>query len=217
MVGEYLSVIHLVDMVAGQDQDVVRFVRAQDVEILVHRVGCTEIPVLFRNALRGGQDVDELLEAAVEETPAALDVPDQTVGLVLRRHADAPDPGIHAIRQGKIDDAELAAKRHGRFGAPVGQVFQPAATPAGQHECIGILGQQADEADIGVVVDHEGFLMQTLNDRARALQPRRLLPQRRLPAHAADFPAGMKESPEPEASAYNRGDVARRHEFPDRT
>ena len=155
VVGQHFSVIHFVDMVAGKHQDIVRNIGAQDVEILVHRIGCSEIPVFFRGSLRRGQNIDKLLEAAVEETPAALDVPDQAVRLVLRRHADAADSGIYAVRQRKIDDAEFAAERHGRFGTPVGQVFQPAAAPAGQHERVGILGQHADEADIEVLVDHD--------------------------------------------------------------
>ncbi len=79
VVGQHLSIIHLVNVVPGQDQDVVRFVGAQDVKILVHRVGSPEIPVLFRGSLRGGQNVNELLEAPVEKTPAALDVPYQAV------------------------------------------------------------------------------------------------------------------------------------------
>jgi hypothetical protein len=56
------------------------------------------------------QDVDELVEAAVEEAPAALQVLDQALRLVLGGDADAADAGVNAIRQREIDDAELAAK-----------------------------------------------------------------------------------------------------------
>ena len=98
-----------------------------------------------------GMQVDEFLHAAVEEAPAALDMADQAVRLVLRGDADAADAGIDAVGQRKIDDAELAAERHGRLGAPVGEILQPAAAAAGENQRIRVLGDDADEADIGVV------------------------------------------------------------------
>ena len=44
VVGDQLGVVHLVDVVAGQHQDVLGVVRAQDVEVLVHRVGRAAVP-----------------------------------------------------------------------------------------------------------------------------------------------------------------------------
>ena len=92
------------------------------------------------------QDVDELLETSVEKAPAALQVPDQALRLVLRGDADLPDAGIDAIGQREIDDAELAAERHGRFRAPVGELHETAAAASCQHQSHGILGQCADES-----------------------------------------------------------------------
>ena len=47
---QHLAVIHLVDVVAGEHQHVVRRVAAQDVEVLVHRVGGAALPVARRCA-----------------------------------------------------------------------------------------------------------------------------------------------------------------------
>ena len=149
VVGEHVPVVHLVDVVAGQDQDVLRVVALEDVHVLVDGIRGALIPGVLPHALRGRQQVDELLQAPVEEAPAALQVPDQAVGLVLRGHADSADARVHAVGQREVDDAELAPERHGRLGAPVGELHQPAAAAAGQDQPVGAAGQLADEADVG--------------------------------------------------------------------
>jgi hypothetical protein len=42
--------------------------------------------------------------------------------------------GIDAVRQGEVDDPELAAEMDRRFGAAIRQFVQPAATPAGKYQ-----------------------------------------------------------------------------------
>jgi hypothetical protein len=56
------------------------------------------------------------------------------VGLVLGKHRYAADPGVEAVRQRKIDDAEFAAKKHRRLGAPVSQLSQTTAAATGEDE-----------------------------------------------------------------------------------
>src|SRR5437588_12095573 len=58
----------------------------------------------------------------------------QAVRLVLGQDGDPADVRIEAVRQRKIDDAELAAEKHGGLGAAVGQLMQPAAAAAGEDE-----------------------------------------------------------------------------------
>ena len=130
---QHRLVVHLVDMVAGQDDDVVRAVALDDVDVLVHRIGGAGVPLVLRDALAGGQDVEALVAFDAEEVPAALQMADQAVRLVLRRDADAADAGVQRIGQCEIDDARLAAEIHRRLGTPVGQFHQPAAAPARQH------------------------------------------------------------------------------------
>ncbi len=144
---QHLAVVHLINMIAGQDQDELRGVMADDVHVLEHRIGRALVPLGLDALLRRHQ-VDELIELAAQEAPAALQVLDQAVRLVLGHDADAANTGIQAIGQREIDDAELAAERHRRFGAPVRQVLQAAAAAAGQNQRNRILRQQADEARI---------------------------------------------------------------------
>src|SRR5260370_10953343 len=66
--------------------------------------------------------------------------------LVLAQNTDATHPRIDAIRQCKIDNAELAAKKHGRLGAPVGQLLESAAATTREHQRDGPLRQSLLDA-----------------------------------------------------------------------
>ena len=97
---------------------------------------------VFGDALAGRQDVEALVALRPQEVPAALQMADQAVGLVLRRDADAADAGIERVRQGEVDDARLAAEIDRGLGAPVGQLHQAAAAAAGQHIGHGVAGER---------------------------------------------------------------------------
>jgi len=86
------------------------------------------------DALLRRQQIDEFVHLGLQEGPAALQVAQQAVALVLGDDANATDARIHAVREREIDDAELAAEIDRRLGARVGQVLQAAATAAGQHQ-----------------------------------------------------------------------------------
>ena len=118
VVGDHRTVVHLVDVIAGEHQHVLRPMRMHDVDVLVHRVGGAAIPVAAGLLLRGNH-LDELAELAAHVTPAAMDVLDQRLRLVLREHRDLADAGVHAVRQHEIDDAELAAERRRGFARDV--------------------------------------------------------------------------------------------------
>ena len=77
VIGDHGAVIHLVDVIAGKHQDVVRIVIANDVEVLEYRVGCSRIPGGLRDALLGRPQFHELAEFAAQESPAFLDMQDQ--------------------------------------------------------------------------------------------------------------------------------------------
>ena len=130
---EHLLVVHLVDVIARQDDDVFRRVALDDVDVLIHRVRRPGVPRPVRDALARGQDVEALVALVAEEVPAALQMPDQAVRLVLGGDADAADAGIERVGEREIDDARLAAEMHRGFGPPVREFEQPAAAAAGEH------------------------------------------------------------------------------------
>ena len=141
VVVEHPAVVHLVDMVAGEDQHVPRVVPPQDVEVLVDRVRGALVPRRLDPLLRR-QQLDELVEAAVEEAPPALHVADEALRLVLRADADPADARVDAVRQREVDDPELAAERDRRLGTPVGQLLETTAPAAGEDQRQRALGQR---------------------------------------------------------------------------
>ena len=134
VLAQHQLVVHLVDVVAGEQHDEARVVALDDVDVLIDGVRRADIPLLLGDALACRQDVEALVALGAEEVPAHLQVPDQAVRLVLRGDRDAADARVHRIGQREIDDARLAAEIDRRLGAPAGQLHQPAAAPAGEHE-----------------------------------------------------------------------------------
>src|SRR6185369_5434321 len=120
------AVVHLVDVIARAHEDDLRILAPDDVDVLVNRVRRALVPIPVGALLRR-KDFDELVEARIEEAPAALQVADEAMRLVLRADVDAADAGVQAIGEREVDDAELPAESHGWLGAPIGELLQSAA------------------------------------------------------------------------------------------
>ena len=127
---QHLLVIHFVDVIAGQNEDVVRLLAADGINILIHRVGGAQIPVL-RNAHLRRQHFDEFAKPH-QRRPAAAHVPVQAQRFVLRENKYAAQIAVHAIRKRDVNDAVDAAKGHRRLGAIAGQRPKPFALAACQ-------------------------------------------------------------------------------------
>ncbi len=130
---EHALVVHLVDVVAGENDDVLGRVVVDDVDVLEHGIGGAGVPLVLGHALAGGQDVEALVAHRLQEVPAALQVADQAVRLVLGGHRDAPDAGIERVGEREVDDARLAAEVDGRLRAPLGELHEARAAATGQH------------------------------------------------------------------------------------
>ena len=142
VLAQHLLVIHLVDVVAGQDHHELRPVGLDDVDVLVDRVRRAFIPLRLRDALARRQYVEAFVSLRPQEVPAALQVADQRMRLVLRRHSHSADARIQCVGQREVDDARLAAEIDRRLGAPVGQFLQPAAAPSRKHIGHGVARQR---------------------------------------------------------------------------
>ena len=134
MVGEHPRVVHLVDVITGQHDHVVGLIRADDVEALEHGVRRAAVPGVVVDPLLRRDQVDELVHLRLQEVPAALQMPQQAVRLVLSEHADPPHPRVHAVGEHEIDDPELAAEMDGRLGAVVSQLLQATAASPREHQ-----------------------------------------------------------------------------------
>ncbi len=114
MLLQHLLIVHLVDVIAGEEHDIFGVVALEDVDILIDRVGgakhtsglpkCAGSPAGYRSSRC----------ARAKEIPAALQMPDQAVRLVLRGDRDAADAGVQRIRQREIDDARSCRRNRPR-------------------------------------------------------------------------------------------------------
>src|SRR5690606_2419307 len=81
--GEHPPIIHAVDVVAREDEDVARLLLLDRVDVLVDRVGRAAVPLLATPVVRRAR-ADELLEPSRQEVPAEADVLLERPRLVLR-------------------------------------------------------------------------------------------------------------------------------------
>ena len=125
-------VVHLVDVVAGEDEDVLRLLGADGVDVLEDGVGGALVPGLG-DALHGGKNFDELAELIGDDrAPAFADVAIERERLVLGEDVDVAQVGVDAVGEGDVDDAVLAGERNGRLGAVAGEGEEPFAGATGE-------------------------------------------------------------------------------------
>ena len=148
MLLQHLLVVHLVDVIAGEQHHEQGTIALDDVDVLIDGVRGAEVPHRLRHALRSGQDVETFVALRAEEVPAALQVADEAVGLVLSGDRDAANAGIESVREREVDDPRLAAEIDRGLGAPVGELEQAAAAPAGQHVGHGVARIRGRNAEL---------------------------------------------------------------------
>ncbi len=128
------GVVHLVDVVAGEDEDVFGLLGANGVDVLVDGVCGALIPGLG-DALHGGQDLDEFAELVGDDgAPALADMAVEGERLVLGEDVDVAKIGVNAVGEGDVDDAVLAGKRYGRLGAIAGEGEESLAGTTGKQD-----------------------------------------------------------------------------------
>ena len=108
-------VVHLVDVVAGEDEDVLRLFGADGVDVLKDSVGGALVPGLG-DALHRRKNLDELAEfAGHDSAPALADMPVERERLVLGKDVDVTQVRVDAVGECDVDDAVLARERNRRF------------------------------------------------------------------------------------------------------
>ena len=107
--------------------------RIDGIEVLKHRIGRAQIPVLA-DALLRREDLDELAELLGDDVPPHPDVAVEGERLVLRGDEDAAQPGVDAVAEREIDDPVRPAEVDGRFRPFFGQGIQAFAGAAGEQD-----------------------------------------------------------------------------------
>ena len=129
---EHPGVVHLVDVIAAQDEHLVDVLAFYPVDVLEYRIPGALVPVpsFFPGQVRLEQADIAVRRHQAPRRPDA-DVLGQGHGLVLREHDQVVDAGVDAVAQGEIDDAVLAGERNCRFSAFLRQDAQALPHAAG--------------------------------------------------------------------------------------
>ena len=133
---EELAEVHAVEMVAGEDEEVLGVEALEVARGLAHGVRRALEPRRAVGRLLGGEHFDEALREHVE--PVGLrDVAVERRRVELRQHEDALEAGVQAVADRNVDQPVLARERHGGLRAHVRQREQARAAAAaedqGQH------------------------------------------------------------------------------------
>jgi hypothetical protein len=110
----------------GVDQDEVRGVVLEDVEVAQHRVRRAPIPL--GDAAAGDVRLEQLHATAIPvevPRPAQADMVVERTGVVLGQHDHVVDVGVDAVRQGEVDDPVLPAERDSRLRPLLRQDGEP--------------------------------------------------------------------------------------------
>src|ERR1700693_275879 len=136
MLPEHAAVIHFVDVIAGQDEDVFGAFAADGINILVHGVGGALIPLLGDAHLRR-KDFDIFAETG-EGRPTGANVAVEAECFVLGEYEDAAQIGVDAVGKGDVDDAVEAAQGDRRLGAVTRQRPQAFTLASGEKDADGV-------------------------------------------------------------------------------
>ncbi len=135
MVLEHLVVVHLIDVVAGQDQDIIRVIFINKIDVLIDGVCSAFVPFRTLRTLVGGQCVDAAAHTVKIPGLAGADIGVERVRFILGEHAYRVNARVDAVREREINDLILAAEGDGGLGDLCGQHVQTAALAAGQKHC----------------------------------------------------------------------------------
>ena len=126
-------VVHLVDVVAREDEDRLRVRVLQDAAVAEDRVGRPAVPL--RDATPGDVGLEELdapLRPIEVPRPPHADVVVERSRVVLGEDDDVVDVGVHAVREREVDDPVLPAERDGRLRPHGREDGEPLALAAGE-------------------------------------------------------------------------------------
>ena len=132
MGGQHSGVVHTVDVVAGENEDIVRIKALNEGDVLVDGVGSTLVPLRFFAPGVRRKHLSAAMGFVKAPGLAIADVFVQLQGLILRENAHGINPGVDAVGQREINDTVLTAEGYGRLGGVFRQNLQPAALATGQ-------------------------------------------------------------------------------------
>jgi hypothetical protein len=142
MLVEHVAVIHAVELIAAEDDEVFKTAVEEIGEVLADGIGSALIPARVRGRLLRGEDFHEAARELIELV-GRLNVAMQRDAVELREHVDAAQAGVDTVRNRDIDDAIFSAERHCGFAAVFGEWVEPSPGSAAHDDCECSVGDAA--------------------------------------------------------------------------
>src|SRR5208282_1678046 len=136
---EHFRVVHLVDMVSGEDEEIVWGLLFDKIYVLIYCIGGTCVPLLADTLLGRDRD-EEFVQLGIKESgPSEGQVTVQRERFVLRYDRHLSNVGIETVAQCEIDYAVFASERDCGLCTVDSKGMQALALAAGQNNCQHIL------------------------------------------------------------------------------
>ena len=136
---DHLAEIHAIQLVAAQDDEIIKIVVQKVHQIFPHRVRRAFIPRRVGERLLRREDFHKAARELVEFV-RARNVPVQRRGIELRQNVNAPEAGVDAVGDRDVHEAVFSGERHGGFGAVFGQRKQARALAAAHDDAENFAG-----------------------------------------------------------------------------
>ncbi len=131
---EQVAIVHLVDVVAAQNQNMIGVGSPNRFQILIHGIGGSSIPMLADSLLRR-QHVDEFTPLAREAAPSLMQMPVQAHRLVLREHKHLSQAAVDAVGKSKVDDSINPRERNHGLGPISCERTKPISLASCENDC----------------------------------------------------------------------------------
>jgi hypothetical protein len=134
---DQIAEVHAIQMIAGEDEEVLRLVDQEMPQSLPHGIRGALEPVRVLGRLLGREDLDEPAGEGVEAI-RLVDVAIERGGVELREHEHAPQVRVQAVADRNVDEPVLAADRHGRLRSRMRQREEAGALAAAKDDREGV-------------------------------------------------------------------------------
>src|SRR5262249_29962874 len=138
---QHARVVHFVDVIAREHDEVLRVFAHDRVQILVNRVGSALVPMLAHALLRR-ENLDELTPLLPDNAPTHPDVTIKRQRPVLRCDADPSQPRVDAVTEREVDDAIGSAEVDRRLRAVLRQRVKTLARAASKDDDKAVVNQR---------------------------------------------------------------------------
>jgi len=125
-------IIHFVNMIAGQDQNPLRYIRFDKIYVLAYGICCAFVPVIIFLSSSWWQDFRSSCSSDKIPRRTGANMVHERKRVILSQNSHCVQTGIHRIAQRKIDDSINTAEWYRRFGTLMPQNTQTAASTTGQ-------------------------------------------------------------------------------------